>query len=78
MHLPLAVLCLFGLAFVAQGAFDSASWRQRIEADWVWAEEVALLGAVSEPVTTKADAAGGCDGIKNGEWGFHTDNSKDL
>jgi len=23
-------------------------------------------------ITTKIDAAGGCDGVKNGEWGFHT------
>ncbi|MBN1489416.1 MAG: discoidin domain-containing protein, partial [Phycisphaerae bacterium] len=26
-----------------------------------------------EPITTGSDAAGGCDGIKNGRWGFHTD-----
>ncbi len=25
-----------------------------------------------EGVTTSQDAAGGCDGIKNGKWGFHT------
>ncbi|UCD29559.1 MAG: discoidin domain-containing protein, partial [Planctomycetota bacterium] len=24
-------------------------------------------------ITPQIDAAGGCDGIKNGEWGFHTD-----
>ncbi len=47
-------------------ALTREAWQQRIEADWVLAEEVALLGAVAEPVTTKADAAGGCDGIKNG------------
>lgn len=67
------------LAVVAWPTFASehvTGWQQRIEADWVLAEEVALLGAVAEPVTTKADAAGGCDGIKNGQWGFHTGNSE--
>ncbi len=52
------------------------SWSQRIEADWVQAEQVALLGQVSAAVTTSADAAGGCDGVKNGEWGFHTGDSE--
>jgi len=68
---------LSGLSFAAQGGFDSESWQKRIEADWVLAEEVAALGLVSEQVTTKADAAGGCDGVKNGEWGFHTDHCQE-
>ena len=25
----------------------------------------------------QADAAGGCDGVKNGEWGFHTGEAED-
>ena len=63
---------------VALAAGDpAASWSQRIEADWILAEQVALLNVVSEAVTTQADAAGGCDGIKNGEWGFHTGESQD-
>jgi len=74
---PLAILCLSGLGFAAQAAFDSASWPQRIQADWVLAEEMVLAGPASGPVTTTADAAGGCDGIKNGRWGFHTDIGQD-
>ncbi|MCL4178057.1 MAG: discoidin domain-containing protein [Verrucomicrobia bacterium] len=50
-------------------------WRQRVEADWIFAEEVALMGTVTRAVSTQADAAGGCDGVKTGEWGFHTGGS---
>ena len=57
-------------------AIERADWQQRIEADWLLAEQVALLNPVSQAITTKADAAGGCDGIKKGEWGFHTGESK--
>lgn len=59
------------------GVESGVAWPKRVEADWVLAEEVALLSGVSAPVTTQADAAGGCDGIKNGEWGFHTGDSMD-
>ncbi len=52
-----------------------------IEADWIerdrWfapekakAEQPAATKAPG--VTTVEDAEGGCDGIKNGRWGFHT------
>lgn len=51
------------------------SWLQRLEADWLLAEEVAALDQPGRSVTTQADAAGGCGGIKNGEWGFHTDHT---
>jgi hypothetical protein len=47
-------------------------WPRRLAEDWVLAERMATLDRVSVPVTTAADAAGGCDGVKNGEWGFHT------
>jgi len=39
------------------------SWPQRIEADWLLAEEVAAQGSVPEPLTTKAETKGGCDAI---------------
>ena len=72
------VLLLAGV--LAPGAFAdgpaASAWSQRLEADWVLAEEVALQGTTSGPVTTQADAAGGCDGVKNGEWGFHTENNE--
>ena len=64
------------LALAADGA-PAVSWAQRVEADWLLTEHVALLGPSAKPVTTQADAAGGCDGVKNGEWGFHTGDSQD-
>jgi len=39
---------------------------------------LAALAAVAygKPVTTAEDAAGGCDGVKTGYWGFHTASSE--
>ncbi len=57
------------------------SMRALIEADWAerdsrfsTAKPTATAAAKQTPqgVTTVQDAAGGCDGIKNGRWGFHT------
>ncbi len=38
--------------------------RQLVEEDW--------LKATLLPVTTRTDAAGACDGVKTGKYGFHT------
>jgi len=49
--------------------------RSLVEADWIRADRgfaEVRGGAVTSAVTTVQDAAGGCDGIKNGKWGFHT------
>ncbi len=70
-----AVVAFATLLFTTAPATTQESWQQRIEADWLLAEEVAAQGSVPEPLTTKSDAKGGCDGIKNGEWGFHTGES---
>ena len=72
----LAAVAFATLVFRAVPAPPPEYWTQRVEADWVLSEEVALANRASEPLTPSADAAGGCDGIKNGEWGFHTDDSK--
>lgn len=37
--------------------------RELVEADW--------LRGLRAPLTTASDAAGGCDGVKNGAYGFH-------
>ena len=47
----------------------------QIEADWL--RQDALRGRASAAwpagnVTPEQDAAGGCDGVKTGKWGFHT------
>ncbi len=55
---------------IASGAAPSEPviTPQRIEDDWL------LQDTVRHPVaiTTQRDAAGGCDGIKDGTYGFHT------
>jgi hypothetical protein len=52
----------------------SALSREQIEADWLRQDE--LRGKPASPnvanVTKEEDAAGGCDGVKDGKWGFHT------
>ncbi len=54
--------------------------RGQIEADWLLQDVVRSLPAIPEErrrvaakdVTTQRDAAGGCDGNKDGTFGFHT------
>ncbi len=43
--------------------------RKLIEEDW--------LKALELPMTTREDAAGACDGVKNGLYGFHTGSTAD-
>jgi cytochrome c553 len=48
---------------------------QEIEADWLHHDVLRRTGATSAPgVTPEEDALGGVDGMKNGKWGFHTEN----
>ncbi len=44
--------------------------RDLIEADWRLQDR---LRTPELPVTREQDAAGACDGIKDGQWGFHTE-----
>ncbi|MHC4559622.1 MAG: HzsA-related protein, partial [Planctomycetota bacterium] len=50
--------------------------REQIEADWLRQEQVrtAVSAPSSGKVMCEQDAAGACDGVKNGKWGFHTEN----
>ena len=52
--------------------------RGQIEADWLRQREVRKTEPATsgKKVTVQQDAAGGCDGIKNGKWGFHTENEE--
>lgn len=55
----------------------SESLGKALEADWTardaaFTAEQLTAGATPTAVSTVEDAAGGCDGIKNGRWGFHT------
>ena len=83
--LPVAVLLLFGPlgAQVISAAGPPrpepaavATTRQQIEADWLHQDAVrAATGLPQEgkEVAPEDDAIGGCDGVKNGTWGFHTE-----
>ena len=70
---PLAmVIPAFIGAFVALGAWSwAASWKSVVESDWL---SPASIGRFTgpQPVSPEGDAAGGCDGIINGRYGFHT------
>ncbi len=55
---------------------SSAISETQIEADWL--NQANLRFAVpSKEISAAADAAGGCDGVIDGKWGFHTANEKD-
>ena len=45
--------------------------KEEIERDWL-RQEAAKLQSSMAGLTTQSDAAGGVDGVKNGQWGFHT------
>ena len=50
----------------------SPTWREMIEADWLAYEESLVATNAPANLLPADDAAGGCDGVKNGQWGFHT------
>jgi hypothetical protein len=50
--------------------------RQQIEADWL-VQDARRLAKPTLSVSRDSDAAGGVDGVKDGQWGFHTDFEKD-
>ena len=57
------------------GAAPPAITPEQIEADWLRQDVLrggAPGAAPAGSVTPEQDAAGGCDGVKTGTWGFHT------
>ncbi len=77
MHHKLLICALPFLALAATEllATDNAPppTHLQIEADWL-RQDVKRLAptAGTSTVTREADAAGAVDGVKNGQWGFHT------
>ena len=74
----LTIVLFAAAAATAGGAPPSADFREQVEADWQLQAQVLSQAASGRArprgnVTTKTDAAGGCDGIKDGKWGFHTE-----
>lgn len=64
---PLAALFFASALFTDDGAKD---WRRMVEEDWLAQER--SRQRVLRPVTTRDDARGAVDGVKDGKWGFHT------
>ncbi len=76
MWLALVVGFSFAVALFAapQGSAPAPTWRQRIESDWLLQDAKRLHSTTADlPVTREKDAAGGVDGLKDGKWGFHTE-----
>ncbi len=79
-HSAVSLILVFalGLAVLTTPATRAAepSLKGLVEKDWIEQDRLfsQFLGPATETatVTTAEDASGGCDGIKNGRWGFHT------
>ena len=65
-----------GVVGAADAPPDGTPWRRQVEADWRL-QDVRRLAGPTPSVTRATDAAGAVDGVKNGQWGFHTDYEKD-
>jgi hypothetical protein len=60
---------VLGVVAATTACASSPPTAKQIEADWLRQDEVRRF---SSKVAPEEDAAGGCDGLKNGQWGFHT------
>ncbi|HNQ88874.1 MAG TPA: discoidin domain-containing protein [Verrucomicrobiota bacterium] len=77
--------CWFWLAALGAGVMARAgqdvvpadAWRRQVEADWIRREELLAGTNRAAVITTAMDALGGCDGIKDGGYGFHTGQAED-
>lgn len=58
------------VSFAGRASAEPAITAKQIEADWLRQNELRPPGAGG--ITRETDAAGGCDGIRTGRWGFHT------
>jgi len=81
MRIAWSILCVVVSAPSASSVSTAgpAITSEQIEADWLRQDQLRNQATQSQPppaqkVTPEQDAAGAVDGIKNGQWGFHTDN----
>ncbi|MBM4020068.1 MAG: discoidin domain-containing protein, partial [Planctomycetes bacterium] len=65
-----------GAPAAAAGA-PGASFAEQVEAEWLSPLGLAQARGPARGVTTREDAAGACDGTKDGKWGFHTENERE-
>jgi hypothetical protein len=72
-----ALVASLWLAAAMAGAAQTTTaqdWREKVEADWLLQDSKRVLPPAGEQaVRPEEDAIGGCDGVKNGQWGFHTE-----
>jgi hypothetical protein len=61
----------------AAGQVRAQAWSDRVESEWFIEEQLRADPRTTTAVTTREDAAGACDGLKDGTWGFHTGLAKD-
>jgi hypothetical protein len=80
MKRTILVLVLMGSLGLAEAGSEDrfGSFREQVEADWLLQEKYRTNQLrVGLETPTHADAMGGCNGQKNGSWGFHTGVSLD-
>ena len=58
--------------FAATKTEDAQAWQQLLEKEWLLEAQLHAEVQHASNLTTRDDAAGGCDGVTNGKWGFHT------
>jgi hypothetical protein len=74
------LLLALSLSLAALGGpvqkLDAESFKKAVEADWLLQDTLRtgkqVAPKVAGNVTTKQDALGALDGVKDGKWGFHT------
>ncbi len=64
-------LCVFSILSLLTATGACADFRADVEADWHTQLTNREAGPETPP-TAITDAMGGCDGVKDGKWGFHT------
>ena len=68
----LAAAVIPALLSAAPAPDPPLTWPRQLEADWLLQAQLDADGQRASRVTPRDDAAGGCDGVTNGKWGFHT------
>ena len=59
-------------AWAAATSEATRAWQEQLEKDWLLEAQMHVETQTTTHLTTRDDAAGGCDGVTNGKWGFHT------
>ncbi|NOS69161.1 MAG: hypothetical protein HOP33_04445, partial [Verrucomicrobia bacterium] len=70
--LKILVLLLGGAMYSSAAPESSPDWSQVLEKDWLLEAQLHAEAQHAANLSTSDDAAGGCDGVTNGKWGFHT------